>query len=101
MPVAAREPADSLVARGPGGVEIWFTLAREDTAPDGTRCTARTLEIRRGATRTPVPLLYTQEVPHIVNDTTLEATIYRACAPTDRYRVDLRSGQPTPMRDAA
>lgn len=97
----AAGPADSLAARGPGGVEIWFTLAREDHAPDGHSCVARTLEIRRNGTRIPVPLLYTGEAPRIVNDTTLEATIYRACAPSDRYRVDLRTGQPTPVRHAA
>ena len=61
-------PADSLVATAPGGVEVWFTLARESKAADGTTCTDRTLEIRRGDTRTPVPLLYTGTVPEIVND---------------------------------
>ena len=94
-------PGDSLAIRGPGGLEVWFTLARTDRAPDGRSCTARTLEIRRNGSRIPVPLLYTGEAPRMVNDTTLEATIYRACAPAALYYVDLRTGQPTPVRDAA
>src|SRR5437763_15731689 len=63
-------PGDSLVATAPGGVEVWFTLARKATAPDGTGCVDRTLEIRRGGHRIPVPLLYTGTAPHLVNDST-------------------------------
>lgn len=91
-------PADSLVATAPGGVEIWFTLAREGKAADGSTCTDRTIEIRRGATRVPVPLLYTGTVPEIVNDTTMRARLSTNCAPTDAYLVDLRSGRPVRER---
>jgi hypothetical protein len=89
---------DSLAVRGPHGVEVWFTLARGDRGTDGTRCVDRTIEIRLGGNHIPVPLLYTEEAPRFVNDTTLEAVLYRACRPLDRYRVDLRTGQPTPVR---
>lgn len=95
---SAPEPPDSLVATGPQGVEIWFTLARTDRGTDGTRCVDRAVEIRTGGNHIPVPLLYTEEAPRFVNDTTLEAVLYRACRPLDRYRVDLRTGQPTPVR---
>ena len=95
---SAPEPPDSLVATGPHGVEIWFTLARSDRGTDGTRCVDRTIEIRLGGNHIPVPLLYTEEAPRFVNDTTLEAVLYRACRPLDRYHVDLRTGQPTPVR---
>ena len=98
---AAAEPADSLAAAGPNGLEVWFTMARTDRAADGHQCTDRTIEIRRDSTRIPVPLLYTGEAPHIVNDTTLEAVLYRACRPQARYRVDTRTGQPTPVRPAS
>jgi hypothetical protein len=91
-------PADSLVATAPGGVEIWFTLAREGKATDGTTCTDRTLEIRRGDTRVPVPLLYTGTAPEIVNDTTMRARLSDHCAPGDAYLVDLRSGRPVRER---
>ena len=67
--------ADALVATAPGGVEIWFTLAREATAADGTTCTDRTIEIRRDGERIPVPLLYTGTAPEIVNDSTMRARL--------------------------
>jgi hypothetical protein len=91
-------PADSLVATTPGGVEIWFTLAREGKGPDGTTCTDRTLEIRHGDTRIPVPLLYTGTVPEIVNDTTMRARLSDRCAPGDAYLVNLRTGRPVRER---
>lgn len=94
----APEPRDSLVATGPHGAEVWFTLSRADRGTDGSHCVDRTVEIRLGGNRIPVPLLYTEEAPRFVNDTTLEAVLYRACRPLDRYHVDLRTGQPTPVR---
>jgi hypothetical protein len=87
-------PADSLVATAPGGVQIWFTLAREGKAADGTTCTDRTLEIRQGGRRVPVPLLYTGSAPEIVNDTTMRARLSDRCARGDAYLVDLRTGRP-------
>ena len=87
-------PADSLVATGPGGAEIWFTLSRTDSG-DAGRCTARAVEIRRGSTRTPVPLLYTSWAPEIVNDTTFRARLADHCRPGDAYLVNLRTGRPT------
>ena len=91
-------PTDSLVATAPGGVEIWFTLAREGKGPDGTTCTDRTLEIRRGDTRIPVPLLYTSTTPEIVNDSTMRARLSDHCAPGDAYLVNLRTGRPVRER---
>lgn len=91
-------PADSLVATAPGGVEIWFTLSREGKAADGTTCTDRTLEIRRGGTRVPVPLLYTGSAPEILDDTTMRARLSDDCVPGDAYLVDLRSGRPVRER---
>lgn len=91
-------PADSLVAVAPGGAEIWFTLARESRAADGTTCVDRAIEIRRGDTRIPVPLLYTGDAPEIVDDSTMLARLSDQCRPGDLYRVDLRSGRPLPER---
>lgn len=91
-------PADSLVATAPGGVEIWFTLARRGKAADGTTCTDRALEIRRGETRVPVPLLYTGAAPEIVNDSTMRARLSDDCAPGDPYLVNLRTGRPVRER---
>jgi hypothetical protein len=91
---APAPPADSLVATAPGGAEIWFTLARSDSG-DAGRCTARAVEIRRGGTRIPVPLLYTGWAPEIVNDSTVRARLADHCRPGDTYLVDLRTGRPT------
>lgn len=91
-------PADSLVATAPGGVEIWFTLARVGQAADGSSCTDRTMEIRRGDRKIPIPLLYTGAPPEIVNDTTLRARLSDRCVPGDTYLVDLRTGQPVRER---
>jgi hypothetical protein len=91
-------PADSLVATAPGGVEIWFTLSREAKAADGTPCTDRTIEIRRGGTRVPVPLLYTGTPPELVNDSTIRARLSKQCVPGDAYLVDLRTGRPVRER---
>ena len=86
-------PADSLIATAPGGVEIWFTLARPDSG-EGGACVDRTIEIRRNGARVPVPLLYTGTTPEIVNDTTLRARLSNDCRPGDAYLVDLRTGRP-------
>lgn len=90
--------ADSLVATAPGGVEVWFTLAREGKAADGTSCTDRALEIRRGDSRVQVPLLYTGTTPEIVDDTTMRARLSDRCTPGDAYLVDLRTGRPVRER---
>lgn len=94
-PAAAR-PADSLVASA-AGAEIWYTMARPDSGARG-RCAARALEIRQGARRVPVPLLYTTTAPEIVNETTFRARLSDHCAPGDAYLVDLRTGRPVRER---
>ena len=91
-------PADSLVLEV-GQASVWHTLSREATGPGGERCLERTLEIRRdGAAPVRVPLLYTLDVPRVVDDSTLEARVFLNCAPGDRYRIHMRTGQPTPVR---
>ncbi len=48
------------------------------------------MEIRRGSTSVPVPLLYTGTAPELVNDSTLRARLSDQCVPGDAYLVDLR-----------
>ncbi len=97
-PVAAAAPRDSLVATAPGGVEIWFTLARDGKAADGTSCVDRTMEIRRDSARIPIPLLYTGAAPELVNDSTIRARLSSQCVPADVYLVNLRTGRPVRER---
>jgi hypothetical protein len=87
-------PPDLLALHTPGGAELWFTLAREDRDSAGTACVERGLEIREGHRRTPVPLLYTREAPHVVNESTVSARLWTHCAAGPEYRVSLRTGQP-------
>lgn len=94
----AAAPADSLVLTAPGGVEVWFTLSRQGKTAEGAPCTDRTMEIRRGTTRVPVPLLYTGIAPELVNDSTIRARLSNQCVPGDAYLVDLRSGRPVRER---
>jgi len=86
-------PSDSLVAIVGDSIAIWFTLARQDSGAAGV-CTERAVEIRRGRTRTPVPLLYTGAAPEVVDDSTLRARLWTRCTPGDTYLINLRSGQP-------
>jgi len=95
---AAAEPTDSLLLRTPSGTELWFALAREERDSAGTPCLERTLEIRSGARRLPVPLLYTRDVPRLVNDSTVSARIWNRCAPGDEYSINLGTGQPVRVR---
>jgi hypothetical protein len=93
-------PADSLVLTSAAGAEIWFSLARAATAPDGRRCVERSLEIRHQGRRVKVPLLYTGATPVLVNDSTMRATLWTHCQPGDAYLVNLRTGQPVRDRGA-
>ena len=94
-PAAAGRFAGRHRARGRGGVV--HARPAGDSA-DGRRCVDRAIEIRRGGTRVPVPLLYTGEAPEIVNDTTLRARLSNGCRPGDAYLVDLRTGRPVRER---
>ena len=89
---------DSLLFTAPHEVEVWFTDARAATDSAGNRCVERVLQIRREGRRIPVPLLYTGTAPRLVNDSTIEAPIWRHCRPGNVYRVSLRSGQPVRVR---
>ena len=93
------EPRDSLATKSPTGREVWFTLARTGRGPKGKTCVERGLEIRAGAERIPIPLLYTRESPVLLNDSTIRAVLWTNCRRGDAYRVDLRSGRP--VRESA
>ena len=96
---AEAAPPDSLALSLADGVEVWYTMARPADSAGGVRCLERTLEVRHpGGTRVGVPLLYTRDLPKVVDDSTLEARLSGDCVPGERYRIDIRSGRPTPVR---
>lgn len=92
------EPAESLALQAPGGVAVWFTDARAAEDSAGRKCVERVMEIRRGGTRLTVPLLYTGEVPKLIDDSTMRARVWLHCEAEDAYRVDLRTGIPTRVK---
>lgn len=87
-------PADSLVLQGPGGVEVWFTHAREATSPEGESCLERALEVRAGSARRGVPLLYTREAPILLDGDAMRAVLYHNCTAGAAYRVDFATASP-------
>ena len=86
---------DSLLFRLDSGAEVWWTIARESADSSGATCVERGLEVRRDATRVRVPLLYSADVPEVVDDTTLQVRLWTDCVPGRMYRVNVRTGQPT------
>ena len=94
----APEPAESLaLSLGEGG-GVWFTISREAMGSDGRPCLERGLEIRDATGDRLVPLLYTSEAPVLIDDSTVQVHLFRDCRPDALYRVNLRTGQPTPVR---
>lgn len=91
-------PPDSPALTAPGGVEVWYTGTRPAADSTGATCVERVMEIRRGGRRIPIPLLYTGQVPRLVNDSTLEVPIWLHCRPGNVYRVSLTTGQPVRIR---
>jgi hypothetical protein len=86
--------ADALLLETPGGIEVWATFARESKDSTGASCIERAVEVRDGTTRRQVPLLYTRDIPQLVNDTTIRARLWTDCRPGDAYLVNLRNGLP-------
>ena len=93
-PAALRSWPDTMVLRMPDSAEVWYTGSMLDTATTGESCFERTVEIRRGQVRTPVPLLYTLGELEVVDDSTVRAALVRDCARHDTYLVNTRTGQP-------
>lgn len=91
---------DSLALTSATGTQIWFTIAREATGANHEKCVERGLEIREGAKRVKVPLLYTGAAPMLLNDSTMRAVLWTHCRAGDAYRVNLRTGQPVRERTA-
>ncbi len=81
-----------------GPYSFWFTLTRQAHDSAGVACQERALEIRSDSARRLVPLLYTGEAPVPESDSTVLVHLFQECRPGALYRVDLRSGQPTPVR---
>jgi hypothetical protein len=87
-------PPDSLVLRLADSAELWYTGSMLDTSATGETCYERTVEIRRGETRTPVPLLYTLGEVVVMNDTSVRADLMRDCVKVDTYLINTTTGQP-------
>ncbi|MCL4866244.1 MAG: hypothetical protein KJZ47_10145 [Gemmatimonadales bacterium] len=96
-PAPPAAPAEELASRPMPGVEIWFMEGRPGRDSTGFECFERTLEIRDSAGRRRVPLLYTLDAPTRLDDSSVRAQVFLHCQPGQAYRVDLRTGRPTPL----
>lgn len=95
----APAPADSLVLTAADSTEVWLVAGRFGVAPDSSTCHERLIEIRRDGRRTPVPLLYTGDVPRLESDSTITTRLWLRCTPGPLHRVNLRTGQPVRLQD--
>ena len=93
-PAGSTRPADSLALTAPGGVTVWFTVAREAKDSAGTPCIERALEVRRDTVRAGVPLLYTREAPTLLDSAAMRAVLYNNCRAGPVYRVDFATVSP-------
>lgn len=94
VPPAGVGPADSLVLTLPDSTEVWLVKGREGIAADGSTCVERGVQLRKGARRDLVPLLYTRSAPEWV-DGKLLATLSNRCADVATYTIDATTAQPT------
>lgn len=85
---------DSLVLTMPGGATVWLTEGRKRADSTGTECIERTIEVRRENYRMKVPLLYTLDLPTVLDDTSFRALLSRGCSRMDAYRVFIRDAMP-------
>ncbi len=92
----AGQMGDSLALSAPDGTQVWFTHSRPAIDSTGVACIERAMEIRTGGRKTLVPLLYTGSIPRLVNDTTIEATLWLHCQPMSLYRVESDHRAPLP-----
>lgn len=86
--------ADSLVLSLGDGNTVWMAEGRRGTDSAGATCVERTLEVRRGASRIKVPLLYTRAAPTRIDDSTFRAELFRDCSRMSAYRISVRDGMP-------
>lgn len=93
-PVASPALADSLVLEAPGGITVWFTQSRDSKDSAGAACVERALEVRRDSTRRGVGLLYTREVPTLLDKDHMRAVLYNNCQAGPAYRVDFATLSP-------
>jgi hypothetical protein len=91
---APRTPEATLALRINDSVSVWYAGSRADTSAAGKPCVERVMEIRNRDQVIPVPLLYTGEVPVLMRGYGMRVHLWRHCAPTDLYRVNLQTGQP-------
>ena len=73
---------------------MWLTVGRVGRGPTGAPCLERGVQLRKGALRKPVPLLYTRELPVVVGGK-LVASLSTNCVSGDEYTIDPRTAQPT------
>jgi len=93
-PAAPRVKWDSLALTLPDSTTVWLIEGREGRGADGATCRERSVELRKGSTRTMVPLLYTRSAPRMVQGKVV-ATLSNHCADEGEYLIDPVTAYPT------
>lgn len=89
-------PADTRVLDLGDGTAVWLTAGRVGRARTGGSCRERGIELRKGDSRVTVPLLYTLDIPVVV-DGKVVASLASDCVSGQNYSIDAVTGQPTKL----
>jgi hypothetical protein len=89
-------PPDTHILDLSDGTEVWFTVGRVGHGPTGAPCLERGIQLRKGPLKMPVPLLYTSEMPVVLNGK-LVASLSTNCVSGDDYSIDPKTAQPTKL----
>lgn len=92
-PAAPPAPWDSLVLTLPDSTTVWLLAGRQGIAAGGGTCDEWSIQVRKGATRHLVPLLYTRHAPRLERGKVL-AIQSNACVDGDLYMIEPATGYP-------
>lgn len=92
-PATPPVPRDSLVLTLPDSATVWLVAGRQGVAADGSTCDEWSIEVRSGATRRLVPLLYTRHPPRLERGRVIAIQSNR-CQDGDRYLIEPATGYP-------
>lgn len=98
-PVRSPGTADSLVLALPDSTTVWLVRGRDAVGAGGVPCHEHSVELRKGARRVMVPLLYTRSAPRLEHGK-LYATLSNGCVDVAEYAIDPVTAYPTPRGGA-
>ena len=92
-PAGPPAPRDSLVLTLPDSTTVWLLAGRKGVAADSSTCDEWSIQVRKGADRHLVPLLYTRHAPRLARGKVL-AIQSNHCVDGDVYMIEPATGYP-------